>query len=319
MKLFWRSLAFLAVAAASAVAAPGDQWILGIHHIDNIEAFTNYPGAGYAGPHSSGQEEFVGDAYGRSGADGVARVYWELSGIAPDSARHVPTTTELYSIEYYGTPAPGNDWQPVESQFKGVDGETFPIEPLIPWVGQFGQNHQYVGSDGRDDGEWHVIDNGGEGGPQAPDSADFNAFGDGNYMWLTAGSWLYAKWDFPFTFNRSWSALRLTQITGVTPPPGDYNDDGRVDAADYVRWRQNEGTMNMLPNDPHGGTIGQDQYNTWRANFGLPNDAESGATLGANVVPEPASIGLLIGGFLIGIVVVSGSRATRALFGGRRP
>jgi hypothetical protein len=38
-------------------------------------------------------------------------------------------------------------------------------------------------------------------------------------MWLTSGSWLYAKWDFPFPVDRSWSALRLTQVTGI-PEPG---------------------------------------------------------------------------------------------------
>ena len=34
--------------------------------------------------------------------------------------------------------------------------------------------------------------------------------------------------------------------------PGDYNDDGTVNAADYVVWRKNEGTMNVLPNDAIG-------------------------------------------------------------------
>jgi hypothetical protein len=67
---------------------------------------------------------------------------------------------------------------------------------------------------------------------------------------------------------------------------GDYNNDGTVNAADYVMWRDNVGTTNMLPNDPTGGTIGSTQYNTWRANFGLT--AGSGANLLAVAVPEPA-------------------------------
>jgi hypothetical protein len=69
---------------------------------------------------------------------------------------------------------------------------------------------------------------------------------------------------------------------------GDYNDDGTVDAADYVVWRKYEGTMTTLPNDPHGGTIGAAQYNEWAANFG--ETAPGGGSLGA--VPEPAT-GLL--------------------------
>ena len=73
--------------------------------------------------------------------------------------------------------------------------------------------------------------------------------------------------------------------------PGDYNNDGTVDAADYVVWRKNEGTTNALPNDPHGGTIGPLQFDTWRAHFG--QTAGSGA-LPNTTVPEPASALLII-------------------------
>ena len=86
--------------------------------------------------------------------------------------------------------------------------------------------------------------------------------------------------------------ILVTPSDGV---PGDYNDDGEVDAADYVVWRKNVGTMNMLPNDPDGGTIGSNQYNTWRANFG----EMSGSGSGLGVVPEPSSVLLmLIGCFM---------------------
>jgi hypothetical protein len=78
---------------------------------------------------------------------------------------------------------------------------------------------------------------------------------------------------------------------------GDYNQNSVVDAADYVVWRKNAGTVNILPNDPNGGTIGTAQYNTWRTNFGQPSG--SGASLGdysETTVPEPAtSIMLLLG------------------------
>lgn len=70
----------------------------------------------------------------------------------------------------------------------------------------------------------------------------------------------------------------------VTPIPlsGDYNDDGIVDAADYVVWRKNDGT--------------QDGYDNWRTNFGktsasgqvLPSTAPFSAA-----VPEPATSILL--------------------------
>jgi len=61
---------------------------------------------------------------------------------------------------------------------------------------------------------------------------------------------------------------------------GDYNMDGRVDAADYVVWRKNDGS-------PAG-------YNTWRQNFGRTLGAGSGSAIGAAAVPEPATIGLLV-------------------------
>lgn len=51
---------------------------------------------------------------------------------------------------------------------------------------------------------------------------------------------------------------------------GDFNSDGTVNIADYVVWRNNLGAPEgTLPNDPHSGVIGSDQFDTWKANFGL--------------------------------------------------
>jgi hypothetical protein len=84
----------------------------------------------------------------------------------------------------------------------------------------------------------------------------------------------------------------------VVPEPqtGDYNDDGTVDAADYVVWRKNEGTTNPLPNDLIGGTIGQAHFDQWRANFGAT--VGSGTSSNARV-PEPASPLLLVVGLCV--------------------
>ena len=52
--------------------------------------------------------------------------------------------------------------------------------------------------------------------------------------------------------------------------PGDFNDDGIVNAADYTVWRDFLGVpANLLPNDVDGGTVGQAQYDTWSQHFGL--------------------------------------------------
>ena len=78
--------------------------------------------------------------------------------------------------------------------------------------------------------------------------------------------------------------------------PGDFNSDGHVDAADYVVWRKNVGQPpGTLANDNTGVTIGDDQYNLWRSNFGnlaTGSGNERGANVG--VVPEPSSVTLLL-------------------------
>ena len=61
------------------------------------------------------------------------------------------------------------------------------------------------------------------------------------------------------------------------------DQDGKVDAADYVLWRDNPAA--------HGGAGG---YDTWKANFGAT--AGAGAGLGAGAVPEPTSLVLLLMG-----------------------
>jgi hypothetical protein len=71
---------------------------------------------------------------------------------------------------------------------------------------------------------------------------------------------------------------------------GDFNDDGAVNAADYVSWRKNESANNPLPND-NGLTTQAERYDLWTANFGLP--MAGGGAVG--VVPEPA------GGILLAI------------------
>ena len=59
---------------------------------------------------------------------------------------------------------------------------------------------------------------------------------------------------------------------------GDYNNNGTVDAADYVVWRKNDGT--------------RFEYDSWRANFGRTDGNGSGASANASV-PEPATLIIL--------------------------
>jgi hypothetical protein len=79
-------------------------------------------------------------------------------------------------------------------------------------------------------------------------------------------------------------------VSIATPPvtvPGDFNGDGKVDAADYVLWRKNPSSF--LPAT----------YDTWRANFGIPPGSGTGLG-GASVVPEPAVLGFF-GAAIVGL------------------
>jgi hypothetical protein len=66
---------------------------------------------------------------------------------------------------------------------------------------------------------------------------------------------------------------------------GDYNDDGAVNAADYVVWRKALGT-----------TYSATHFNTWRANFGQGAAAGSGLSeiIERDAVPEPTTGIMLI-------------------------
>ena len=67
---------------------------------------------------------------------------------------------------------------------------------------------------------------------------------------------------------------------------GDYNNDGSVDAADYVVWRKNN-------------INGQQGYTDWRTNFG--RTLGSGGGILPTAVPEPASVALVVIGGLIAL------------------
>jgi hypothetical protein len=74
----------------------------------------------------------------------------------------------------------------------------------------------------------------------------------------------------------------MVEVIGSNEPgdlTGDYNQNGTVDAADYVLWRKNN-------------INGQAGYNDWRANFG--RTAAMGGGVSTTNVPEPGMAALLM-------------------------
>jgi hypothetical protein len=81
---------------------------------------------------------------------------------------------------------------------------------------------------------------------------------------------------------------------GATPVLlGDFNSDGKVDAADYVTWRENDVANSTLPNDD-GSTDQAARFSLWRASFGNPAAVGSGIGSSGAAVPEPSAIVLLL-------------------------
>jgi hypothetical protein len=76
---------------------------------------------------------------------------------------------------------------------------------------------------------------------------------------------------------------------------GDFNNDGQVDAADYVVWRKSGGS--------------QAEYDLWRANFGTA--ATDGGSGQAGQVPEPATATAV----LVAVMMLASGRRCLRVFG----
>jgi hypothetical protein len=85
--------------------------------------------------------------------------------------------------------------------------------------------------------------------------------------------------------------------------PGDYNDDGIVDAADYTTWRDHLGNPDESALNGNGdGLNGVDagDYTLWVNNFGNHSGSGSSALSGNQAVPEPGT--WILGLIALGLV-----------------
>jgi T5SS/PEP-CTERM-associated repeat protein len=104
------------------------------------------------------------------------------------------------------------------------------------------------------------------------------------------------QWDVEYSTNSV-----LLKVIAAAGLPGDYNNNGSVDAADYVLWRNG----GPLENDPTPGVQPAD-YDFWRARFG--NTAGAGSLAGV-AVPEPTSLAIFLAGLIVAPCVRAASPA----------
>jgi hypothetical protein len=104
------------------------------------------------------------------------------------------------------------------------------------------------------------------------------------------------------TANKNGVFLFLQEPSGPTLVPGDYNENGRVDTADYVVWRNTFGQSGagLAADGNSNSRIDTGDYDVWRAHFDqAPSEGQSavsGSSARANSsVPEPTSLIMFIG------------------------
>ena len=125
----------------------------------------------------------------------------------------------------------------------------------------------------------------GTGGTQIGDEAINNML---NYMeanddvWLGWAWWAAGPWwgNYMFTLEPTnlgqpsqtdRAAMAVLQPHFAIAPSvlaGDYNDDGSVDAADYLVWRKNLNGTSLTNETVSMGIVDQADYDEWRRSFG---------------------------------------------------
>jgi hypothetical protein len=117
--------------------------------------------------------------------------------------------------------------------------------------------------------------------------------------WLDHSSQNFG-WELIGDESRGQSAKRLDSRESTTAPnvppmltiqfaailPGDYNNDGVVNAADYTTWRDQLGAPIALPNETATpGIVTSDDYEVWKAHFGAIRTGS--AAQAQEPAPEP--------------------------------
>jgi hypothetical protein len=89
-------------------------------------------------------------------------------------------------------------------------------------------------------------------------------------------------------FNGTLAQLQSLLVHVV---PGDYNHDGVVNTADYVVWRDTNGSnINLAADGSGNGIVDNADYTFWRSHFGQTGGSGAGSgELSQGSVPEPSA------------------------------
>jgi hypothetical protein len=111
--------------------------------------------------------------------------------------------------------------------------------------------------------------------------------------------------------NEENNTTRILLDRTIPPPqilPGDYNDDGIVNAADYTVWRNTlGGTVAILGTGADGdgnGKITAADFPVWKSHYG---DSESAGGGSAHNIPEPRLASLL----MLSAAIIAAARSWR--------
>jgi formylglycine-generating enzyme required for sulfatase activity len=234
------------------------------HQIGNQSLFGRNVGAKFFIPT---EDEWYKAAYHKN--DGVTGNYWDYPTVS--------TTPPINTL-----PDPGNHANFYDSFGTGNNDYTIGRPYFRTQVGAFANSGSPYGT----------FDQGGNVGEWNQSVVIFSSSRGVRGGWYGANSSLLHA-SYQGTQDPSFESPLIGFRIAAANLTGDYSGNGVVDAADYVVWRKYEGTMTTLPNDPHGGTIGANQFNTWRANFG--NIAGSGSFT-SGTVPEPTALVMVLMG-----------------------
>ena len=144
-------------------------------------------------------------------------------------------------------------------------------------------------------GFWHY-------GVETPDGA--NPFDGGNWLDIGVGmanrDLVDGAWD-SWTFETStlppFTSFAENPVAAPSPfQPGDFNQDGEVEAADYDVWRGAFGSTQSAADANQNGVVDAADYVIWRDN--LTASATAAHTTLSIHVPEPATATLLIAAML---------------------